>query len=270
MHRTPPASGRLTWSPAPNGLQARRGQGPRHGPHGGQEQVRTVGMGDSLGPPGALPALAFGLDLSRFEPAPAARAHRSPWSDEQRRQRSVRMALSGPGSVDGARRSAPAASGAAAAAPCLRPAGCNAHRARRTPHRRTHVAVRAAKELHFNKNMEALKKMQAGADKLATVVGVTLGPKVTGRTCPCCRRAANASRGADRGGSRSHKRSARAAAAAAFGAPRGSRRAPAPSSLTTPTRPLRRSRRCACPRSHPLPPRAATWCWSPSMAPPRS
>ncbi|WIA17390.1 hypothetical protein OEZ85_014248 [Tetradesmus obliquus] len=42
--------------------------------------------------------------------------------------------------------------------------------------RRTHV-VRAAKDLHFNKNMEALKKMQAGADKLATVVGVTLGPK---------------------------------------------------------------------------------------------
>ncbi|KAF8065914.1 RuBisCO large subunit-binding protein subunit beta [Scenedesmus sp. PABB004] len=42
--------------------------------------------------------------------------------------------------------------------------------------RRTHV-VRAAKELHFNRNMEALKKMQAGADKLATVVGVTLGPK---------------------------------------------------------------------------------------------
>jgi hypothetical protein len=38
--------------------------------------------------------------------------------------------------------------------------------------------VRAAKDLHFNKNMEALKKMQAGADKLATVVGVTLGPKV--------------------------------------------------------------------------------------------
>jgi chaperonin GroEL len=37
--------------------------------------------------------------------------------------------------------------------------------------------VRAAKDLHFNKNMEALKKMQAGADKLATVVGVTLGPK---------------------------------------------------------------------------------------------
>lgn len=36
----------------------------------------------------------------------------------------------------------------------------------------------AAKQLHFNKNGEALKKMQAGADKLATVVGVTLGPKV--------------------------------------------------------------------------------------------
>lgn len=47
------------------------------------------------------------------------------------------------------------------------------------PHRRTHI-VRAAKELHFNKNMDALKKMQAGADKLATVVGVTLGPKVGG------------------------------------------------------------------------------------------
>lgn len=36
-----------------------------------------------------------------------------------------------------------------------------------------------AKDLHFNKNMEALKKMQAGADKLATVVGVTIGPKVS-------------------------------------------------------------------------------------------
>jgi hypothetical protein len=45
-------------------------------------------------------------------------------------------------------------------------------------YRRKHHVVRAAKELHFNKNMEALKKMQAGADKLATVVGVTLGPKV--------------------------------------------------------------------------------------------
>jgi len=35
----------------------------------------------------------------------------------------------------------------------------------------------ASKELHFNKDGSALKRMQAGADKLATVVGVTLGPK---------------------------------------------------------------------------------------------
>eukprot|EP00891_Asterochloris_glomerata_P007952 jgi/Astpho2/7952/Aster-06551 len=35
----------------------------------------------------------------------------------------------------------------------------------------------AAKELHFNRNGEALKRMQAGVDKLASVVGVTLGPK---------------------------------------------------------------------------------------------
>ncbi|KAL6759413.1 chaperonin 60B2 [Haematococcus lacustris] len=42
---------------------------------------------------------------------------------------------------------------------------------------RKHVVVQAAKELHFNRNMEALKRMQAGADKLATVVGVTIGPK---------------------------------------------------------------------------------------------
>ncbi|CAG9460522.1 unnamed protein product [Pedinophyceae sp. YPF-701] len=43
---------------------------------------------------------------------------------------------------------------------------------------RRSVGVRAgAKELHFNKNGEALKRMQAGVDKLATVVGVTLGPK---------------------------------------------------------------------------------------------
>lgn len=39
------------------------------------------------------------------------------------------------------------------------------------------MVIQAAKELHFNKNMEALKRMQAGADKLATVVGVTIGPK---------------------------------------------------------------------------------------------
>ena len=41
----------------------------------------------------------------------------------------------------------------------------------------------AAKELHFNRNGEALKRMQAGVDKLASVVGVTLGPKVS--LCPC-------------------------------------------------------------------------------------
>lgn len=35
----------------------------------------------------------------------------------------------------------------------------------------------AAKELHFNRSGEALKRMQAGVDKLASVVGVTLGPK---------------------------------------------------------------------------------------------
>lgn len=40
------------------------------------------------------------------------------------------------------------------------------------------MTCRAAKELHFNETGEALKKMQAGVDKLATVVGVTLGPKV--------------------------------------------------------------------------------------------
>ena len=34
-----------------------------------------------------------------------------------------------------------------------------------------------AKDLHFNRDCAALRKMQAGADKLATVVGVTLGPK---------------------------------------------------------------------------------------------
>lgn len=49
---------------------------------------------------------------------------------------------------------------------------------RRSARRRSNVVTSAAKELHFNRNMEALKRMQAGADKLATVVGVTLGPKV--------------------------------------------------------------------------------------------
>ena len=42
---------------------------------------------------------------------------------------------------------------------------------------RTSVKTLAAKQLHFNTNGEALKRMQAGVDKLATVVGVTLGPK---------------------------------------------------------------------------------------------
>ena len=45
--------------------------------------------------------------------------------------------------------------------------------------RRLAVTTYAAKQLHFNKNGEALKKMQAGVDKLASVVGVTLGPKVS-------------------------------------------------------------------------------------------
>lgn len=39
---------------------------------------------------------------------------------------------------------------------------------------RTHAA---AKDIHFNRNGDALKKMQQGVEKLATVVGVTLGPK---------------------------------------------------------------------------------------------
>ena len=39
------------------------------------------------------------------------------------------------------------------------------------------VRAKAAKELHFNQDCAALRKMQAGANKLATVVGVTLGPK---------------------------------------------------------------------------------------------
>lgn len=42
---------------------------------------------------------------------------------------------------------------------------------------RTSVRTQAAKQLHFNSNGEALKRMQAGVDKLASVVGVTLGPK---------------------------------------------------------------------------------------------
>jgi hypothetical protein len=34
-----------------------------------------------------------------------------------------------------------------------------------------------AKELYFNSNGEAMKRMSKGVDKLAAVVGVTLGPK---------------------------------------------------------------------------------------------
>ncbi|XP_024378267.1 ruBisCO large subunit-binding protein subunit beta, chloroplastic [Physcomitrium patens] len=39
------------------------------------------------------------------------------------------------------------------------------------------MTVKAAKQLHFNKDGSAIKKMQAGVDKLADLVGVTLGPK---------------------------------------------------------------------------------------------
>ncbi len=54
--------------------------------------------------------------------------------------------------------------GADALAPCSRQAA---------------VRTFAAKELHFNRTGETLKRMQAGVDKLASVVGVTLGPKVS-------------------------------------------------------------------------------------------
>eukprot|EP01023_Acetabularia_acetabulum_P067057 TRINITY_DN916_c1_g2_i3.p1 TRINITY_DN916_c1_g2~~TRINITY_DN916_c1_g2_i3.p1 ORF type:complete len:584 (+),score=163.47 TRINITY_DN916_c1_g2_i3:2009-3760(+) len=42
---------------------------------------------------------------------------------------------------------------------------------------RKSLICKAAKEIHFNKDGSALKRMQAGVDKLASVVGVTLGPK---------------------------------------------------------------------------------------------
>lgn len=49
---------------------------------------------------------------------------------------------------------------------------------RRLTHYRAYIRIYAgAKELYFNRNGEALKRMQSGVDKLATVVGVTLGPK---------------------------------------------------------------------------------------------
>jgi len=48
-----------------------------------------------------------------------------------------------------------------------------------TVHRRRHsLRIRAAtKEIHFNKNGSAIRKLQAGVNKLADLVGVTLGPK---------------------------------------------------------------------------------------------
>ena len=57
------------------------------------------------------------------------------------------------------------------------PKGARAGRAARG-RARAPVRVRAnAKELHFNVDGTALKKMQSGVEKLAKVVGVTLGPK---------------------------------------------------------------------------------------------
>ena len=55
--------------------------------------------------------------------------------------------------------------------------GARGAASRRAAARGRGVAARAAKELHFNKDGGALKQMQRGADKLASVVGVTLGPK---------------------------------------------------------------------------------------------
>eukprot|EP00668_Euglena_longa_P001868 GGOE01002189.1.p1 GENE.GGOE01002189.1~~GGOE01002189.1.p1 ORF type:complete len:704 (-),score=220.73 GGOE01002189.1:366-2330(-) len=43
--------------------------------------------------------------------------------------------------------------------------------------RRTTTTCHAAKEIIFNETGEALKRMQAGVDKLSSCVGVTLGPK---------------------------------------------------------------------------------------------
>ncbi|KAK2078922.1 hypothetical protein QBZ16_002612 [Prototheca wickerhamii] len=48
---------------------------------------------------------------------------------------------------------------------------------RRVGRRGVPSAPRGAKQLHFNTDGEALKRMQSGVDKLASVVGVTLGPK---------------------------------------------------------------------------------------------
>ncbi|KAK8575664.1 hypothetical protein V6N12_063332 [Hibiscus sabdariffa] len=50
--------------------------------------------------------------------------------------------------------------------------------ARRNVLRRSRLPkICAAKELHFNKDGEAIKKLQTGVNKLADLVGVTLGPK---------------------------------------------------------------------------------------------
>ncbi|KAG8057836.1 hypothetical protein GUJ93_ZPchr0002g23580 [Zizania palustris] len=45
------------------------------------------------------------------------------------------------------------------------------------PQRKCHFRVNAAKELYFNKDGSAMKKLQNGVNKLADLVGVTLGPK---------------------------------------------------------------------------------------------
>jgi len=45
------------------------------------------------------------------------------------------------------------------------------------PRRKYNFRVNAAKELHFNKDGSAIRKMQNGVNKLADLVGVTLGPK---------------------------------------------------------------------------------------------
>uniref|UniRef100_A0A0E0CHP0 RuBisCO large subunit-binding protein subunit beta, chloroplastic n=1 Tax=Oryza meridionalis TaxID=40149 RepID=A0A0E0CHP0_9ORYZ len=45
------------------------------------------------------------------------------------------------------------------------------------PQRKCNFRVNAAKELYFNKDGSAIKKLQNGVNKLADLVGVTLGPK---------------------------------------------------------------------------------------------
>jgi hypothetical protein len=259
--------------------QTRPGEGPRRGPHGGRQQVRPPAMGPGRG--GARGGSHWRTDLSRAcrqpartrpGPGPPGAANGAPPRGKlhQRGRREWRHGRRG------------------AAAPAPRPPRASRRTRRRRaprtpppsppalpPPRRTHVSVRAAKELHFNKNMEALKKMQAGADKLATVVGVTLGPKVRGRGLW--------------GGGRvrwrqgeGHSRQRLAAALEGSCWLLGAGRAPSAGLGASPTR------RGPCPALRCLPPaprphraapppppdcapaRAATWCWSPSTAPPRS